>query len=127
MAGRKQKSVEARLKGVLVCEIVVIVALSVWLGFTGGFEDLFRKDGEGVEPTAGRLISTCSSNGLIVLGNGEGAGCGVLGMMTNADSAPKVNSVKMADKDAESVKEAYASITENMERGDDDGTIGRFG
>ena len=121
MAERKKKPVEVRLKKVLVFEIVVIVLLSVWLGFTGGFEDLFRKDGEGVEPTMGRMVKTCASDALLMIGEEGGTVCGKVGMSSigsDDDDAPmEVYSVRMADSNKQEVKEMYESFQKSVYTG----------
>lgn len=105
------KKTESRLKGVLVFEIVVIVVLSAWLGFTGGFEDLFRKDGEGVEPTVGRMVKVCASDALLMLGEDGGTVCGKVGMSAigsdDEDTPREVYKVRMADGSKQEVKEIY--------------------
>lgn len=116
----KTGKLEARLKGFLIFEIVVIVLLSVWLGFTGGFADLFRKDGEGVEPAVGRMVGVCLTNGFLIMDNGNGMVCGRLGAPMGSDSdsnSPQIDSVKMADGDIESGRKSYKSIAENEGRG----------
>ena len=121
MAERKKKPVEARLKKVLIFEIVAIVLLSAWLGFTGGFEDLFRKDGEGVEPTMGRMVKTCASGALLMIGEEGGTVCGKVGMSSigsdDEDAPMEVYSVRMADSSKQEVKEMYESFQKSVYTG----------
>ncbi len=116
----QHRNSRARLKKVLICEVIAIVLLTTWLWLSGGFADLFRKDGEGAEPTAGRLTMVCLANGKIVLGSNDELVCGNLGTSVQSDDAEsQVQAIRLKDETRETGENSYQAIMDNL----GDGTI----